>query len=178
MADPYLGEIRIFAGNFEPSGWAFCDGRELTISGNEALFSLINTIYGGDGVTTFRIPDLQSKLPIGMGAGPGLTARVLAQKVGADTVTITENQMPAHTHTIFGSGDAATDIKPGKDSTLGSTNASAPFYFKSDTTSTENTFASEMMSASDGGSQAHDNTMPSLALSYIISLNGLYPPQN
>ncbi|MBC3932410.1 phage tail protein [Undibacterium curvum] len=178
MADSFLGEIRIFAGNYAPIDWAICDGSKLSISGNQALFSLIGTTFGGDGVTDFQIPDLRSRLPIGMGTGPGLTARVLGQTVGADTVTLTEAQMPVHTHTIFGSANPATDITPGKDSTLGNTKTNALFYFKPDTTSAENTFASGMMSTSWGGSQAHNNTMPSLALTYIISLNGVYPTPN
>ena len=112
MSEPFVGEIRMFAGNFAPRGWAYCDGQLLAVSQNDALFSLFGTIYGGDGRTTFGLPDLRGRFPIHAGQGPGLSNRRLGSKGGAETVTVTANQLPSHTHPIKGTNDNATASDP------------------------------------------------------------------
>ncbi len=112
MSEPFVAEIRIFAGNFAPRGWAFCNGQLLPVSQNTALFSLIGTTYGGDGRTTTALPNLQARAPMHPGRGPGLTARRLGQKVGVDTVTLTEAQIPSHTHTARATTTAADTSVP------------------------------------------------------------------
>lgn len=169
MSEPTIGEIRIFAGNFAPANWAFCHGQLLSISEYDALFSLIGTIYGGDGRSTFALPDLRGRLPMHQGTGTGLSTRVIGQKAGTETVTLTANQMPSHTHAALVSSETATTSTPGAAVTLGITDvdlyiAESPSGFMSGTTI-----------SSAGGNQAHDNMQPYLALNFIISLYGLYP---
>ncbi|HZD04287.1 MAG TPA: tail fiber protein, partial [Longimicrobiales bacterium] len=113
MSEPFVGEIRMFAGNFAPRGWAFCDGQLLAVSQNDALFSLLGTIYGGDGRTTFGLPDCRGRIPLHAGSGPGLTPRALGSKGGAGKVTLTVNQLPSHTHPLQGSTDNGLDPNPG-----------------------------------------------------------------
>jgi microcystin-dependent protein len=119
MSEPYVGEIRMFAGNFAPRGWAFCDGQLLAVAQNDALFSLLGTIYGGDGRTTFGLPDLRGRVPIHAGSGPGLSPRRLGEKGGQEDVTLSLNELPQHDHMLIGSNtDASTDepagLMPGK----------------------------------------------------------------
>ena len=112
MSDPFIGEIKMFAGNFAPRGWALCDGQLLAVSQNDALFSLFGTIYGGDGRTTFGLPDLRGRIPIHAGSGPGLSPRRLGAKGGAENVTLTTAQLPAHKHDIFASSAGASAGNP------------------------------------------------------------------
>ena len=112
MSEPFVGEIRMFAGNFAPRGWAFCDGQLLAVSQNDALFSLLGTIYGGDGRTTFGLPDLRGRVPIHAGSGPGLSPRRLGAKAGAENVTLTVNQLPSHSHRLSGSANLASESRP------------------------------------------------------------------
>ena len=112
MSDPFVGEIRMFAGNFAPRSWALCDGQLLAVSQNDTLFSLFGTIYGGDGRTTFGLPDLRGRVPIHMGAGPGLTPRSIGSRSGSERATVSSNQLPAHTHSWAASADPAEDGSP------------------------------------------------------------------
>lgn len=180
MTDPYIGEIRLFAGSFAPEGWHLCDGTVLTVQGNEALFSLIGGTYGGNGTTQFALPDLRGRVPIhqGQGQNPSLTNRVLGQIGGAEAVALTAAQMPAHTHTLNASTGNATTITPSNSVGLAKpTVAGWGQYFAGNTPASD--FSLLPMSGSalsvSGQSQAHPNVMPSLVLTYIICLIGLYP---
>lgn len=173
MAQPYVGEIRIFAGNFAPAGWMFCDGQLLPISENETLFNLIGTTYGGDGQETFALPDLRGRIPIHMGTLAG-TAFTLAESAGVEQVTLTVNQMPIHTHPH---GCRST----GGSSTADPTNAIAG---PSDLSQYSTVVAPAvqmgtpaMTSDPAGGSQPHDNFMPYLCINFIISMFGIFPSQ-
>lgn len=165
MAQPYVGEIRIFAGNFAPAGWAFCDGSLSAISENETLFNLIGTTYGGDGQITFALPDLRGRFAVAAGNGPGLTAVALAETGGVNTVTLTAAQLPAHTHPIGASTGPQTSNRP-TDAYQGTGNS----YRTTHDTTAAGTDAV-------GGGQPHENRPPFLAISYIISLYGIYPTQ-
>jgi microcystin-dependent protein len=172
MGQPFVGEIRMFAGNFAPAGWAFCSGQTLPISENEVLFQLIGTIYGGDGQTTFNLPNLQSRVPVHMGQGPGVSNNyTIGEQGGAEQVTLTVNQTPVHNHGLVAATGAGTTANA-KDNVLAAS-PSVQLY-------TEDT-ASVALNANSitptGGSQPHDNTMPYLAINYIISLFGIYPSQ-
>lgn len=170
MSEPFVGEIRMFAGNFAPRGWAFCDGQLMAISQNDALFSLLGTIYGGDGRTTFGLPDLRGRLPMHAGHGPGLSERRLGSKGGAEHVTLTVNQMPSHTHPLQASGNAATAMSP-----QGQTPASGQDAYSGESP----TIALAQDSISHvGGSREHTNLMPSLCVNFIIALVGLYPSRH
>jgi microcystin-dependent protein len=173
MAQPYVGEIRIFAGNFAPAGWAFCHGQLLPISENETLFQLIGTTYGGDGESTFALPDLQSRAPIHQGTNPGTGSTfVMAETGGVETVTLTVQQIPIHTHPLIAANAPGTSPNP-----PGRHIASSP---------TVDAYIEDVASVSlaanavapVGGSQPHTNLQPYLALNFIISLFGLFPPPN
>ena len=174
MSEPFIAEIRIFAGNFAPRGWAFCDGQLLPIAQYTALFSLIGTTYGGDGRTTTALPNLQGRAPMHPGRGPGLTARRLGEQVGTETVTLTEAQIASHGHTARGKTSPADVGQPDPTDTFGRSTG-APVY----QTSSDNLvdMASETISTTGGG-QAHSNVQPFLALNYIIALEGLYPSRS
>ena len=174
MSEPFIAEIRIFAGNFAPRGWAFCDGQLLPVSQNTALFSLIGTTYGGDGRSTTALPDLQGRAPMHPGRGPGLTDRRLGQRGGVETVTLTEAQMPQHQHTLratdqrAGSGIAiGNHLAEPRDGLLYQTNASASLVPMA-----------EQALPDAGGSQAHNNMQPYLTMNFIIALQGLYPSRS
>ena len=170
MSYPYVGEIKMFAGNFPPAGWMFCDGSLLPISENETLFQLIGTTYGGDGESTFALPDLRGRVPIHQGNG-----FILAENGGAEEIILTVQQIPAHSHTFVASTDAATGAVP-VDNVLGSS-PSLQLYV--DATSTPpGTAMSTQMIAQTGGGQPHTNFQPYLCVSYIISLFGVFPPHN
>jgi len=170
MSEPFIAEVRIFAGNFAPRSWAFCNGQLLPISQNTALFSLIGTTYGGDGRSTTALPDLQGRFPMHPGRGPGLTARRLGQRGGVDTVTLTETQMPNHQHTLRGDGGAAADPSPGGHYIAG---GSANFN-----TTANGTALDDSALPNQGGSQAHNNLSPYLEINYIIALQGLFPSRS
>ena len=171
MAQPYVGEIRMFAGNFNPAGWLFCEGQLLSISQNEVLFQLIGTTYGGDGQSTFRIPDLRGRVPIHQGTGPGLTARTIGQKAGVESVTLTVQQIPIHTHAMLGSTSNANAT-----AALNAVAGTIPIFgvraYGKDAPST--TLHPSSLSPV-GGSQPHENRQPFLALHFIISLFGIFP---
>lgn len=171
--DAYIGEIRMFAGTFAPSGWAKCEGQILSIAQNTALFSLLGTTYGGDGQTTFALPDLRGRVPMAPGQGPGLSPRTLGEVTGSETNTLTVAQMPAHNHTVNAStadGDqnVPTSTFPANTKTLDKEYAAAG----------ANTQMHPSMIGMSGGSQPVNNVQPSLSVTFIIALQGIYPPQN
>jgi microcystin-dependent protein len=176
MAQPYVGEIRIFAGNFAPAGWQFCDGQLLPISENETLFNLIGTTYGGDGQSTFALPDLRGRVPIHMGQGPGLGNRVLAEKAGSEAVTLLTSQIPVHSHVPVASPSSGDSDDP----TGRTWAASTALQFISDGGAGYPNANSTMNAATmglAGGNQPHDNMMPYQGVNYIISLFGIFPSQ-
>lgn len=171
MSSPYVGEIRMFAGNFAPLDWALCMGQMLSIAENEVLFTLIGTTYGGDGVTTFALPNLQSRVPIHTGSGPGLSPRVLGESAGTEVVALTTAQLPSHTHTAMASSAG------GATSPANGVWANSPaIQFQSAPTAGA-TMNGNALTA-NGGNHPHDNMIPYLTINFIISLAGLYPPQS
>jgi len=166
MAQPYVGEIRIFAGNFAPAGWMFCEGQLLPISENETLFNLIGTTYGGDGQSTFALPDLRGLIPIHQGNN-----FILAETGGAEEITLTVNQIPAHTHALIGTLNQAT-VNPPKDQLLAQLVTQNAFAYGTDNPPA--TLSPNSVS-SVGGSQPHTNFQPYLCLDFIISLFGIFP---
>ncbi len=165
MSSPYIGEIRMFGGNFAPVGWAFCNGALIPISENETLFNLIGTTYGGDGQSTFALPDLQSRVPMHQGSG-----FVLGQNGGVESVTLASSQIPAHTHVPQANSGTGALASPGGN--VWANSANLPY--------SPNAPAAAMDPAaigSDGGSQPHDNMIPYLVINFIISLFGIFPSQ-
>lgn len=181
MSDYYVGEIRIMAGLIQkhpPQDWAICDGSLLSISQYQALYSLLGPIYGGDGVTTFALPDLRGRLCINQGAGvPNLTPRTLAQKEGTEFVGLSEDTMPSHTHTLNTAGTTATSPTVASTVTFANTASTNTMYAKDGLAATVATKVNPADStiSNTGAGQSHDNIMPSLALYYIIATNGLFP---
>ena len=171
MSEPFVGEIRMFAGNFAPRGWAFCDGQLLAVSQNDALFSLLGTIYGGDGRTTFGLPDLRGRIPLHAGTGPGLSPRRLGSKAGGESVTLTVNQMPSHTHPWSGSTDAGQNTTPGAN--LFGTSPGNVYGPASPFGALSNKSIPAV-----GGSRSHTNLMPFLCVHFIIALVGIYPSRH
>ncbi len=165
MSNPYVGEIRMFAGNFAPQGWAFCDGSLLSIAQNTVLFTLIGTIYGGDGTSTFALPNLLGRVPVHVGGG-----LVQGQAGGEEQVTLTASQMPAHTHIPQANSASGMRITPAGNVWAASSNlaysASAP-----------SAVMAPQAVSTVGGSQPHDNMIPFLAVNFIISLFGIFPSQ-
>ncbi len=177
MSEPYIGQIKIFAGNFAPRGYTFCDGQLLQIAQNTALFALLGTTYGGDGRTTFAVPDLRGRAPLHAGNGPGLTPRRLGERGGADDVTLTEAQLPSHNHPSPLAFDAnATTQAPANNSLAepaggGRGGGGTTPYRPSDNSVA---MAPEAVGQTGGG-QSHNNRQPLLGLNYIIALTGIYP---
>ena len=176
MSEPFIAEIRIFAGNFAPRDWAFCDGQLLPIAQNTALFSLIGTTYGGDGRTTTALPNLQGRAPMHPGQGPGLTRRRLGERVGEVTETLTAGQMPSHTHQLQASSSETEEdgVSTAAGNVTGQTETNELIYHSS--ANLTNMATSSIPNA--GGSQAHNNLQPLLALNYIIALVGIYPSRS
>lgn len=170
MSEAYVGEIRMFAGNFAPKDWAFCTGQTISIAQNQMLFSLLGTTYGGDGRTSFALPNLKGKVPINQGTGVGLSARELGQTGGEPTVSLEETQMPSHNHILYGSDQTASASAP-SGSVFGSTSRNMYNLPPVDGSLGE-------AIAEAGSGQAHNNMMPYLALNFIICLQGIYPPRN
>jgi microcystin-dependent protein len=168
MAQPYVGEIRMFAGNFAPAGWMFCDGTPLPISENETLFQLIGTTYGGDGQSTFNLPNLQSRVPIHMGTGKAGTTYQLAEMAGAEEVTLTIQQIPLHNHAVLASTGPGNQSNP--DGSITATSASVQIYVED---SPDSNFGAVVQPV--GGSQPHTNLQPFLCVNFIISLFGIFP---
>lgn len=166
MGQPYVGEIRMFGGNFAPAGWMFCEGQLLPISENETLFQLIGTTYGGDGQSTFALPDLRGRLPLHQGNG-----FTLAETGGVEEVTLTVNQMPSHTHPALGSSNVATGTAPQANVLSALPSATNSAYG----TDNPQISVSPQSLTSVGGSQPHSNMQPFLCVTYIISLFGVFP---
>ena len=175
MTEPFIGEIKIFAGNFAIRGWAFCNGAELSVSQNTALFSVIGTTYGGDGRTNFKLPDLQGRVPLGQGQGAGLRRYVLGQRSGSATETLPMNNMPSHTHqakavelpTSFGGSTTASNNALGQPD-INIYNSAANLVDMS----------SESLSSVGSGSESVNNLQPYLSLNFIIALEGIFPQRS
>lgn len=165
MSQPYIGEIRMFGGNFAPAGWAFCNGALMPISENDALFNLIGTTYGGDGQTTFGLPNLQGRLPVHMGAN-----FAIGQMAGSESVTLTVSQLPVHNHAFLATTDAGSATDPGGQTLAQFAGNSA--YFAAPATTA---LAASSLLPDSGASQPHSNLQPFLCVSFIISLFGVYP---
>jgi microcystin-dependent protein len=172
MAQPYVGEIRMFAGNFAPNGWMFCEGAPLPISENDVLFQLIGTTYGGDGQETFNLPNLASRVPIHMGTGPDGTTYQLGEMAGTEQETLTVQQIPNHTHPLTANTSLGNATPPGGN-VLAATGAGISLYYEGQTTTQMNPAAITPA----GGSQPHENTQPFLCINFIISLFGVFPSQ-
>ena len=171
MAQPYVGEIRMFGGNFPPNGWAFCNGATMPISENETLFQLIGTTYGGDGQSTFNLPDLQGRVPIHQGTGPDGSTFTIGEAAGVETVTLTIQQIPNHNHAFIGTGNPGTTTNP--PTNIVAQNSGNNIYIE------DQAFVplAPQSLLPDGGSQPHENLQPFLCVAFIISLFGIFPSQ-
>lgn len=171
--EPFIGQVILFAGNFAPRGWAFCHGQLLPIAQNQALFSILGTTYGGDGRTTFALPDLRGRAPIGAGQGPGLNDRRLGARTGTETNTLNVTQIPAHNHAVaFNATEAQADSPDPAGRYLA--NAAVDIYNQ---TRTGNVQVDAGTTGNTGGNQSVNNMPPVLALNYIIALQGVFPPR-
>ena len=172
MADPFVAEIRIFPFNFAPKGWAFCDGQLLPLSQNTALFSLLGTTYGGNGKTTFALPNMQGNAPMHPGQGPGLSLHDLGETGGSETVTLLESEISAHSHAIMAASNPATDKLPSPSVSLSRSRNDNTYQ----SVTNQNIVAmSDQTLAPAGGDQPHNNMMPYLTLSFCIALQGVFP---
>ena len=172
MSEPYIGEIRMFGGNFPPSGWMFCDGAQLSIAENDALFNLIGTTYGGDGQQTFNLPDLRGRVPIHQGVNPATgTSYTLGEQGGVETVTLTTQQIPPHNHPLAATTAVGTQSNPGGN-LLANSQGPQPYIEEGPDSS-----LSQQALTPAGGSQPHENRQPYLGINFIISLFGIYPSQ-
>ena len=191
MADPFIGQVEIFGGNFAPRGWAFCAGQLLSISSNTALFSLLGTIYGGDGRTTFGLPDLRGRAPVGAGHGPGLTSRQLGQKAGAESVTLDTARMATHNHVVSVSVDelgaqtgnanqheASSTAVMATPTVQGNPGLDIYSTQPPDTDIEGAEVSGNLVVADTGGGGSHTNVQPLLAMNYIIALVGVFPSRN
>lgn len=172
MGSPFIGQVVLFAGNFAPRGWALCQGQILSIAQNTALFSILGVTYGGNGQTTFALPDLRGRVPVGQGQGPGLSSYALGQQAGTETVTLTVNQMPMHNHpfTPLANSDTGTQTRPNGGYLATLDNLYSP--------TNDNTAMGQQQTGISGGSQPHDNIQPYTTLNYIICMEGIYPSRN
>ncbi len=170
MSEPFIAEVRIFAGNFAPRNWSFCDGQLLPIAQNTALFSLIGTIYGGDGRTTTALPNLKGRAPMHPGRGPGLTTRTLGQTLGSDAITLTSGHVPSHDHDLSATNSPGSSFSPGPTMTPARSVGAAAYAdtADSDGVSLDNT----------GSGASHNNLQPFLTMSFIIALVGTYPSRS
>jgi microcystin-dependent protein len=174
--DGTIAEIKLFAGNFAPRNWAFCNGQIMSIVQNTALFSILGTTFGGNGQTTFALPDFRGRVPVGTGQGPGLSNRDLGEVAGTETVTLLTTEMPAHNHVIAANASAGALSVPTSNYVAGGQDATAnpiPTY-----ASTASTSLNAASLSTTGGSQPHNNMPPYLGMSYIICLFGIFPSRN
>jgi microcystin-dependent protein len=172
MADPFVAEIRIFPFNFAPKGWAFCDGQILPISQNTALFSLLGTTYGGDGKSTFALPNLQGAAPMHPGQGPGLSLHSLGETGGSESVTLLQSEMPVHSHTLRAQTVDNADITNPGPAVVYAPSTGGALYQR-----TSNTYLSPQALTPAGGDFPHNNMQPYLTLSFCIALQGVFPPR-
>jgi len=178
MSNPFVAEIRIFGGNFAPTGWALCNGQLMPISQNTALFSLLGTTYGGDGKSTFALPNLQGSAPMQAGQGPGLSLRDLGETGGEQTVTLLTTEMPSHSHQANGNNGSGTSNSP-----VNAVWATSPFQrgqqaLYNPSNPSTNVQMSPLATSVTGGSLPHNNMMPYLGLTFIIALQGVFPPRS
>jgi microcystin-dependent protein len=173
MADPFVAEIRIYPFNFAPKGWAFCNGQLLPLSQNTALFSLLGTTYGGDGKSTFALPDLQGRAPMHPGQGPGLSLHDLGETGGSETVTLLESEMPSHPHALRASADPANAQIPNSQLTLARSAGGSAYNPNAGGV----TAMAGIALATAGGSLPHNNMQPYLTLNFCIALQGVFPPR-
>lgn len=174
MATPFIAEIRMFAGNFAPRGNAFCNGQILAISQNTALFSLLGTTYGGNGTSTFALPNLQGRTPIGAGDGPGLSPRSLGEQAGSETVTLQQAEIPAHSHVPQSSSAGGTSTDPTNAVWAASVGGRTP----PPRYASANNLVAMDPTWNAGNSQPHENRQPYLAISFVIALQGIFPARN
>ncbi|MEO9528855.1 tail fiber protein [Roseibium sp.] len=172
MSEPFVGEIRMFAGNFAPRAWAFCDGQLLAVSQNDALFSLLGTIYGGDGRTTFGLPDLRGRIPLHAGTGPGLSPRRLGSRAGSERETLTTNQLASHSHDFNANTAEADSLVPQDRVTAEGVGVNLYAAVGQDVSMASN------MVTDTGGALSHTNLMPTLCVNFIIALFGIYPSRH
>lgn len=179
MAEPFIGEIKMFSGNFAIRGWALCDGQLLAIAQTQALFALLGTTYGGNGIQTFALPDLRGRIPVGQGTGPGLTPRPIGQVGGTEQVTIGIVQMPQHTHTFSVTQDNASLAAVAATALPATPTAGKPTFYTVPGASpiTQEALAPTVVGMS-GASQPHNNIMPSLVINFLIALQGIFPSRN
>jgi len=170
--DPYVGEIRLFAGAYAPSGWAFCEGQTLEVASNTMLYSVIGNMYGGDGETTFMLPDLRGRAPVHQGEGTGLTPRAIGSTDGEATVTLSTEQMPVHDHTPQSAGAVNDESPIGK--VWGNPGTRGQKIYSSQL----NTPMNDQLISAAGGSQPHNNMQPFLGVNFIIALEGVFPPKS
>jgi microcystin-dependent protein len=175
MSSPFVAEIRIFAFNFAPSGWALCDGQLLPLSQNTALFSLLGTFYGGDGKSNFALPNLQGSVPVNQGQGPGLSLYSLGEMTGTETVTLITSEMPAHAHVVSGDINQLNANQVSPNGNVFGAPAGKAIY---STAANPAASMSPFMASIAGGSQPHNNMMPYLTLNYCIALQGIFPPRS
>jgi microcystin-dependent protein len=181
MSDPFIGEIRLFAGNFAPRGWAFCQGQILSIAQNEALFALIGTTYGGNGQTTFALPDLRGRVPVSQGQGPGLSSYTIGQAAGVEQVTLTSSQIPPHQHALNATTAQGSSVSPGNTVMLATPvepGVQTALYVVPGTSVVNPAPMAAQSIGQAGGNQPHSNMMPTLAINYIIAIEGLFPSRN
>jgi len=171
MSDPFIGEIRMFGGNFAPLSWATCSGQLMAIAQNDALFALLGTTYGGDGQTTFGLPDLRGRLPIHQGQGPGLSPYVLGQAGGTESVTLTTSQIPGHNHLVSANGAAGSVDTPTNNYWAASASSASIYSDKAPSATMAPTNPA-------GGNLPHDNMSPFLCVTFIICLEGIFPSRN
>jgi microcystin-dependent protein len=180
MSDPYIGEIRMFAGNFPPNGWAFCEGQLLAISEYDTLYALIGTTYGGDGQTTFALPDFRGRIPVHQGQGPGLSHKQMGEQGGTETVTLGLTQLPIHTHALGVATSAVSQVGNSLSPTAKHWSRLGGERGYGDTANVA--LATDAITApvlaGQGGSQPHNNLVPYLCVNFIISLFGIFPSQS
>ena len=174
--NPYIGEIRMFAGNFAPRGWAVCNGQLMSIAQNTALFSILGTTYGGDGRTTFALPNLQGAAPLAAGQGPGLSDRSLGESGGEASITLLGPGLPSHTHAAQCDGSAGNQVGPGNNVWALACAARGEHMYASSAGTSPAMHAQAIAPA--GGNQPHNNMSPYLVVTFIIALEGVYPPRS
>jgi microcystin-dependent protein len=175
MSDPFVAEIRMFGGNFAPRGWALCNGQLLPISQNTALFSLLGTVYGGDGKSTFALPNLQGSSPLGQGQGAGLSDYFLGQQGGSQSVTLLQSEIPLHTHTLRGNFNTADVNDPAPNRSLA--RSGTGFLYQSSTSANLTGMWQQALGVS-GQSLPHNNMQPYLTVTFIIAMQGVFPPRS